>query len=175
MARKEENTKFKLIHPKLGNAGWLKHDWQIDMEYPITAGRINWDGKTSKRSRPIYADYVLRYMPSLAIAVVEAKDKDLHHLEGAAQAKEYAQKLGLWFAYSSNGHEIEFFDLKAGTQQTIPAFHSPEELWDMYLKHLGSSGSENHRLVFQYLGRPLQPAWARARGAFGATGIRCSD
>ena len=137
MARKEENTKFKLIHPKLGEAGWLKHDWQVDMEYSITAGRINWDGKTAKRSRPIYADYLLRYKPSVALAVIEAKDEDKHHLEGAAQAKKYAEKLGLWFAYASNGHEIEFFDLKAGTQQTVPSFHTPEELWSMYLKHAG--------------------------------------
>jgi len=137
MARKEENTKFKLIHPKLEKAGWLKQDWQIDMEYAITAGRIQWDGKTAKRSRPIYADYLLRYKPSLAIAVVEAKDEDKSRLEGTAQAKEYAEKLGLWFAYSSNGHQTEFFDLKAKTQQTVPDFHSPEELWQMYIDHAG--------------------------------------
>ncbi len=141
MARKEENTKFRLIHPKLKQAGWLEHDWQVDMEYAITAGRIQWDGKSAKRSRPIYADYLLRYKPSVAIAVIEAKDEDKHRLEGAAQAKEYAQKLGLWFVYASNGHQIEFFDLKAGTQLTVSEFHRPEELWAMYLKYSGIESS----------------------------------
>ena len=137
MARREENTKFRLIHPRLKEAGWLEFDWQIDMEYAITAGRIQWDGKNAKRSRPTYADYLLRYKPSLALAVIEAKDETKHHLEGTAQATEYAKKLGLWFAYATNGHEIEFFDLKAGTQQTVPSFHSPDELWGMYLNHAG--------------------------------------
>ena len=141
MARKEENTKFRLIHPKLKQAGWLEHDWQVDMEYAITAGRIQWDGKSAKHSRPIYADYLLRYKPSVAIAVIEAKDEDKHRLEGAAQAKEYAQKLGLWFVYASNGHQIEFFDLKAGTQLTVSEFHRPEELWAMYLKYSGIESS----------------------------------
>lgn len=137
MSKNEENTKIKLIHPKLEEAGWLKHDWQYDFEYVIAEGRIQWDGKTAKRSRKIRADYLLRYKPSMAIAVIEAKAEYKHHLEGATQAKEYAQKLGLWFAYASNGHEIEFFDLKAGTQKTVPCFHTPDELWDMYLKHAG--------------------------------------
>lgn len=137
MGRQEENTKFKLIHPQLEKAGWTLEDWQIDMEYSITAGSIQWDGKTARRARPKYADYLLRYKPSVAIAVIEAKSNNSHHLEGLAQAKDYAQKLGLWFAYTTNGYEIEFIDLKAGTQKTVDRFHTPDELWNMYLQHAG--------------------------------------
>lgn len=137
MGRQEENTKFKLIHPKLESSGWTQNDWQIDMEYTITAGRIQWDGKSARRARPQYADYLLRYKPSMAIAVVEAKSNRNHHLEGLEQVKNYAKKLGLWFAYTTNGVEIEFIDLKAGTQKTVSKFHTPEELWNMYIQHAG--------------------------------------
>ncbi|NDA46432.1 MAG: DEAD/DEAH box helicase, partial [Alphaproteobacteria bacterium] len=73
------------------------------------------------------ADYLLRYAPAKAIAVVEAKRESESHLEGVAQAKEYAKKLGLWFAYATNGIEIEFFDLKTGKQQSVKQFHRPED------------------------------------------------
>lgn len=135
MARNEATTKQHLISPKLQSAGWGVHAWQLELEYGITAGRIQWDGKTSSRAPTLRADYLLRYRPSVAIAVVEAKAEGEHHLEGSQQAKDYAKKLGLWFAYSTNGHQIEFFDLKAGTQRTVENFHSPDELWAMYLSY----------------------------------------
>jgi type I restriction enzyme R subunit len=144
MARNEENTKFRRIHPKLEASGWTEHEWQIEMEYAITAGRIQWDGKSARRARPIYADYLLRYKPSVAIAVIEAKDENKHHLEGEAQAKDYAKKLGLWFAYSTNGHQIEFYDLKKGTQQTVANFHNPEDLWELYLQYSGLDQAKKH-------------------------------
>jgi type I restriction enzyme R subunit len=146
MARNEANTKQQLINPRLQQDGWLEHDWQVDMEYSITAGRIHFNGKTGKRERALYADYLLRYKPAVAIAVVEAKSEDKHHLEGEKQARDYAAKLGLWFAYSTNGIQIEFFDLKAGTQETVERFHTPEELWVRYLGHRGLC-TKNPRLM----------------------------
>lgn len=142
MARSEARTRKDLIDPKLKNAGWCNHDWQIEWEYQITDGRIHFDGKVGRRGTPRKADYLLRFAPSKAIAVVEAKKESEHHLEGAAQAKEYAIKLGLWFAYSTNGIEIEFFDLKKNTQKTVPTFHSPDELWQMYLEYSGIKPSK---------------------------------
>lgn len=134
--RNEARTRKDLIDPKLKEAGWdLDNQWQVEPEYSITAGRIHFDGKQSTRGNPTRADYLLRYKPSKAIAVVEAKKESEHHLEGAEQAKTYAKKLGLWFAYATNGIEIEFFDLKADTQETVQAFHSPEELWLRYLSY----------------------------------------
>ncbi len=135
MARSEAKTRRELIDPKLKEAGWFEHDWQIEDEYAITAGRIHFDGKNGKRAKPQYADYLLRYAPSKAIAVVEAKKEELSYLEGSKQAKEYAKKLGMWFAYSTNGTEIEFFDLKNNTQKQVDKFHTPEELWSMYLEY----------------------------------------
>ena len=109
MARNEAKTRKELVDPKLREAGWFEHDWQIDPEYKINAGRIHFDGQIAKRSKPFYTDYLLRYSRGKPIAVVEAKAEDKHHLEGERQAKDYAKKLGLCFAYSTNGHKIEFF------------------------------------------------------------------
>lgn len=137
MSRNEAKTRKELIDPKLKESGWFNHDWQVDPEYKITAGRIHFDGKSASRAKPVYADYLLRYSSSLAIAVVEAKAEDKHYLEGEKQAKDYAKKLGLWFAYATNGHEIEFYNLKSGTQTKIDRFHTPEDLWELYLKESG--------------------------------------
>ena len=106
-------THKDLIDPELRHAGWFEHGWQIDPEYKINAGRIHFDGTVSRRSKPLYADYLLRYAPGISIAIIEAKAEDRHPLEGERQAKAYANKLGLLFAYCTNGHEIEFFNLKA--------------------------------------------------------------
>jgi type I restriction enzyme R subunit len=134
--RNEARTRKDLIDPKLKDAGWdFDNQWQVEPEYTITAGRIHFDGKTSNRGSPSRADYLLRYRPSKAIAIVEAKKESEHHCEGAEQAKTYARKLGLWFAYSTNGIQIEFFDLKADTQETVETFHTPEELWQRYLSY----------------------------------------
>ncbi|MCY4644226.1 MAG: DEAD/DEAH box helicase family protein [Bacteriovoracales bacterium] len=126
-----------MIDPKLRASGWFKHQWQLDLEYKIAAGRIHFDGKKARRAKPVYADYLLRYSSSKAIAIVEAKAENKHYLEGERQAKDYARKLGLWFAYSTNGHEIEFFNLKANTQTKVARFHTPDELWEMYLEESG--------------------------------------
>jgi type I restriction enzyme, R subunit len=106
MPRGRAKSMEQLVRPKLVSAGWYRHDWQVDMECPMTAGCIQCNGKLSRREKLLDADYLLRYSPSGAIAVVEAKDKNLHHLEGEKQSKAYAQKLGLFFAYATNGHQI---------------------------------------------------------------------
>lgn len=137
MSRSEARTRKELVDPKLKSAGWTENDWQIEWEYQITDGRIHFDGKTGRRGTPKKADYLLRFAPSKAIAIVEAKKEKDSHLEGAAQAKDYARKLGLWFAYATNGHEIEFFNLKTNTQTSVDRFHTPEELWQMYIEYSG--------------------------------------
>src|SRR5207249_9427649 len=53
------------------------------------------------------ADYLLRYRRDFPIAVVEAKAIYSHPGDGLQQAKEYAQILGLKFAYATNGRGIE--------------------------------------------------------------------
>ena len=177
MSRNEAKTRKELIDPKLSKAGWFENDWQIDPEYKITAGRVHFDGKSAKRAKPVYADYLLRYSSSLAIAVVEAKAEEKAHLEGERQAKEYAKKLGLWFAYATNGHEIEFYNLKAGTQKSIKEFHSPKELWNLYLKESGlESDSKKHiALTHDYydestIGQRRRPRYYQEKAVNNAIG-----
>jgi len=78
---------------------------------------------------------------------VETKKEDLSHLEGLKQVKDYAAKMGVRFAYTTNGHEIEFIDMKNNIQKTVAAFHSPEELWNMYVNDLETSSSVGYRGV----------------------------
>lgn len=101
------------------------------MEYPITAGQVVLQGDGHQKLQPQKADYLLRYSESLPIAVVEAKDEDHAVGAGLQQAMGYAEKLGLLFAYSSNGHGFEEWDFTTNTQRSleIGAFPTPEELW----------------------------------------------
>ena len=58
-----------------------------------------------------------------------------HAAEGLQQAKEYAEILGLKFAYSTNGREIVEADYTTGTEKTLSSFPSPDELWKRLSKH----------------------------------------
>jgi len=80
------------------------------------------------RSKPLIADYVLTYK-NQKLAVVEAKSDDLSVGEGVAQAKNYAGKLNVPFAYSSNGNEIYEMNMKTGEEKGVASFPTPDELW----------------------------------------------
>ena len=45
------------------------------------------------------------------------------------QAKDYAEVLGLKFAYATNGHGIVEFDFLSGKEQELESFPTPDELW----------------------------------------------
>ncbi|MEM0215400.1 MAG: DEAD/DEAH box helicase family protein, partial [Archaeoglobaceae archaeon] len=128
----EEDTKVKLIDPKLKKSGWTED--KIRREVHLTPGRvINEDGKREKGK---FADYILYYSPGFPIAVVEAKEETKSALDGLGQAKNYAKMLGLFFAYSTNGHEIEEFDFTTNQQRTLEEFPTPEELYRRYINHI---------------------------------------
>jgi len=52
---------------------------------------------------------------------------------GLQQAKEYAEILGLKFAFATNGKEIVEFDYLTGKERPIDAFPTPDELWKRFL------------------------------------------
>ena len=64
----------------------------------------------------------------------EAKEEGKPAVSGMQQVKEYAERLDILFAYSTNGHEIEEFDFTNNTQKTIEAFPTQDELYQRYLK-----------------------------------------
>lgn len=131
MAFNESDTRANLIDPKLHSAGW--NNELISREFPISVGRIEIIGENHRRAAPKKADYVLRLIQhGEALAVIEAKEESVAASQGMAQAKEYAQKLGLLFAYATNGHEIEEFSFVTKKQKTADNFPTPEELKRRY-------------------------------------------
>jgi type I site-specific restriction endonuclease len=67
-------------------------------------GRIVVTGQISRRRAEKRADFLLDYTRDVTIAVVEAKMESEPAGTGMQQAKEYAEMLGLKFAYATNGH-----------------------------------------------------------------------
>lgn len=125
----EAETRTDLIDPRLAEANWgIMEDSRILRERnvcQITDGRITggW-----KREKPLFADYILSYK-GIKLAVVEAKSSDLPVSSWVAQAKEYAQKLSLGIAYSTNGTEIYEINLITGEEKLVERFMTPEEMW----------------------------------------------
>jgi hypothetical protein len=116
----EADTRAKLIDPRLHADGW--------------------DEKRIKRDHPlIKADYLLHDNPALPLAVVEAKEEACDAAVGLQQAKRYAQRFGLLFAYSTNGKRIVEFDVTTQMQQDLAAFPSPEKLYKRYLDYLAAN------------------------------------
>ena len=123
----EAETRAELIDPALKAAGWgVVEGSRIQREYPITLGRLEGFGR---RGKPLIADYVLVYR-NHKLAVIEAKAWDESLTEGVAQAKNYADKLAVRFAYSTNGRDIYGIDMADGKEGILAAIPTPEDLWN---------------------------------------------
>ncbi len=118
----EADTRAQYIDPALERAGWVGAN--VKRELQITAGRILGGGR---RAAALKADYFLQF-EGKRLAVVEAKKYDANYTEGHAQAVEYAAKLGLPFAFSTNGKQIRFIDMRTGFESDIAEFPTPQEL-----------------------------------------------
>jgi len=64
------------------------------------------------------------------LGVVEAKAWDEELTEGVAQAKDYAGKLAIRFAYATNGQGIYGIDMQTGQEGELPRFPTPDALWN---------------------------------------------
>jgi len=94
----EAETRAELIDPQLPGAdsdSRRNADVKVYREYRITLGKI----KPVGRAKPVIADYVLAYR-GRKLAVIEAKSNECEVGESVAQAKDYAQKLGLDNCYA---------------------------------------------------------------------------
>src|SRR6266852_8682574 len=123
----EADTCRRYVLPKLYAAGW--NDEQISEQKSFTDGRIVVAGSKVKRRPQKRLDYLLRYRRDFPIAIVEAKTIYAKPGDGLQQAKEYAQILGLKFAYATNGHGIVEHDFTTGRDNDLETFPSPDELW----------------------------------------------
>jgi len=118
--------------PKLQVAGWDSEPYSIAEQRTITDGRIVPVGKGFVRRLSKRVDYLLRYRRDFPLAVVEAKPEYKTAADGLQQAKQYAEMLGLSFAYASNGPDTIEFDYFTGLEKSITGYPSPEELWQRY-------------------------------------------
>jgi type I restriction enzyme R subunit len=121
----EAETRAELIDPALRAAGWGVTDGSRVRREVITIGRLQGAGKRAKQD---IADYVLTHR-NHKLAVIEAKARDKPDTEGVAQAKRYAAKLGIRFAFSTNGDGIYRIDMQTGAEQYVPHYPSPDDLW----------------------------------------------
>jgi len=124
----EAETRAEHIDPALRVAGWgVVEGSRILREYPIAPGRIEGHGR---RGQALKADYVLEYR-NRKLAVNEAKAFDKALTEGVAQAKDYATKLALRWAYATNGQGIYSIDMQTGKEGEESRYPTPDELWNM--------------------------------------------
>jgi type I restriction enzyme, R subunit len=124
----EAETRAEHIDPALNAAGWgVVEGSRIRREYSITLGRLEGNGR---RGKPLTADYVLIYR-NLKLAVIEAKAWDKPLTEGVGQAKNYAGKLKVRFAYSTNGRGVYGVDMLTGREGEAARYPTPEELWEL--------------------------------------------
>ena len=129
MPLNEADTCRRFVVPKLQAAGWEAPPHAINEQRTLTDGRVLFAGGTARRGRQQRADYLLRYRPDFPIAVVEAKARYKHAAEGLQQARQYAEMLGLAFAYATNGEGIVEVDYTTGVERSIAEFPTPDELW----------------------------------------------
>src|SRR5438093_3513046 len=144
----EADTCRKYILPKLYAAGW--NDDQISEQKSFTDGRIVVAGSKPFRKKQKRSDYLLRYRRDFMIAVVEAKPEYKESGDGLQQAKDYAQILGLKFAYSTNGHGIVEHDFLTGEDDDIDAFPTPDDLWSRLRQSENISDEIKDRLLAPY-------------------------
>lgn len=128
----EADTCQTLVRPKLEAAGWDGDKHFYSEQTPFTDGRIIVPGGKPRRLKKKFSDFLLRYSRDITLAVVEAKSDKRPAGAGMQQAKEYAQILGLKFAYATNGADILEHDFFTALETAIDRFPTPDELWARY-------------------------------------------
>lgn len=155
--------------PLLQAAGWDDDAHAIAEQRSITDGRIVPVGRGFVRKPPKRVDYLLKFNRDLPLAVVEAKAGWKHAADGVQQARDYAEMLGLWFAYATNGHEIIEIDYLTGTETQRPGFAAPAELLARWRIGRGLDDAATARLLEPYnLAAAKPPRYYQHRAITGA-------
>ena len=159
MSLTEADTRANHIDPALRESGWeydgtsiTSREVRVRREFSITEGRILGGGKRGKLK---IADYVLEYK-GLRLAVVEAKKFDLNYTEGTAQAIEYAKKLQIPYAYSTNGQKIRQINLLTGEEKDVEKFPRPEELLASLNEPINEWRDEFRSVAFENKGQSVR-------------------
>lgn len=128
----EAETCRTLVRPKLETAGWDGNKHFYSEQISFTDGRIIVPAGKPRRLKKKFSDFLLRYTRDITLAVVEAKSNKRPAGDGLQQAKDYADILGLKFAYATNGNTIIEYDFFTRLEQEVERFPTPDELWHRY-------------------------------------------
>ncbi|MBU0959544.1 MAG: DEAD/DEAH box helicase family protein, partial [Nanoarchaeota archaeon] len=153
MSEREIETNF--ITPAIEKSNWTKK--QVRMNVYFTDGKIMIAGKTIKRGKRNFADYILEYKPNVPLAIIEAKDNNHSVGDGMQQALGYAEKLkDIPFVFSSNGDGFVFHDRETGKEinLALDKFPTPEELWKKYKKYRGITEKIEDTIKSDYFYEP---------------------
>ncbi len=150
----ERDICTKFITPALREAGWDEMT-QFREEVSITKGPIRVQGKMCNRGKRKRADYILDFIPYVPLAVIEAKRNTYNIGDGIQQALDYAERMDIPFAFSSNGDGFVFHD-RTGTSANretsiaLGEFPSPAELWGRYLAWKGLTPESEEIVLRNY-------------------------
>ena len=157
----EADTCRKLVRPKLEQSGWddaNQHFYSEQIHF--TDGRIVTPGGKPKRLKKKIADFLLRFTRDITLGVVEAKSDKRPAGDGLQQAKEYAEILGLKFAFATNVTTVVEYDYFTHLEREVERFPTPAELWSRYQIGLGlSTATANALLVPYYLQPNKEPRY----------------
>ncbi|MFO1173377.1 MAG: DEAD/DEAH box helicase family protein [Hyphomicrobiaceae bacterium] len=151
----EAETRAELIDPALKAAGWGVVEGSRVAREVITLGRLQGQGR---RARGLSCDYVLLYK-NQKLGVLEAKKRDAALGEGVGQAKDYAEKLQVRFAFASNGRGVYQIDMRSGQEADVPAFPSPDELWALTFAEANHWRDRFAKIPFEAEGGRWQPRY----------------
>lgn len=161
----EAETRAEYIDPALKAAGWgVVENSRILREYQLTPGRIQGGGR---RGKPLIADYVLIYR-NRKLAVIEAKAWDRPLTEGVGQAKDYATRMAVRFAYATNGKGVYAIDMQSGKEGEAPRYPAPDELWNLTFAEVNAWRNQFSTVPFEgprrIASKPLLSGYRRRPG-----------
>ena len=168
----EADTRALLIDKHLEAAGWVTEgDVRVYREFRINAGAIQQGGE---RSPSLSADYVLEYRGK-KLAAIEAKSDEVAVSEGVGQAKQYASKLRLPFAYAANGKAIYEISLSKGQEGDVLQFPSPDELWRRAKERVNEWQERFNAIPFEMFGGTHEPRYFQEIAVTRATDAIAKD
>jgi type I restriction enzyme R subunit len=106
----------------LQSAGWDSDPHPIAEQRTVTDGRVIPVGKGFVRKPPKRVDYLLRHNRDFPIAVVEAMASYRTAADAVQQARNYAEMLGLKFAYATNGADVIEIDYFTGMESPVTVY-----------------------------------------------------
>lgn len=130
----------KFILPAVKNAGWDDRT-QIRQEFPVTDGKVVVRGQVAARQKARRADIALFYKDGMPLAVIEAKSNQYFVGHGIQQSLDYAERLGVPFAFATNGNGFLFHDKtnpnQVESEIALDDFPSCEQLWEKFCEWKG--------------------------------------